>query len=127
MFYVTYDALGKSQKAGPYATRVLAEQHYADIRGYEGITNAKIVPQVKPWRTIVKRTVKQKEHSSSHGRTMRWWVSFTTTLTLSCGHKKVFGGDGGPTIKARCNECSDIPEEPKPEPKRAFERILESE
>jgi hypothetical protein len=63
---------------------------------------------MKPWRTITRRRVRQTEHSSQHGRTFRWWVSFQTTLTLSCGHKKTFGGDGGPTLKARCPECPDV-------------------
>jgi hypothetical protein len=62
---------------------------------------------MKPWRSIVKRNVRKKENTSVNGRTWRWWVSYTTTLTLSCGHTKVFGGDGGPAHKARCNECPD--------------------
>lgn len=67
---------------------------------------------MKPWRDIVKRTVKQTEHSSSRGRSFTWWVSFETTLTLSCGHKKTFGGDGGPEHKARCKECPDVGVDP---------------
>lgn len=69
---------------------------------------------MKPWREIVKRRVKRQENTSVRGKSFTWWVSFTTTLTLSCGHTKTFGGDGGPMHKARCPECPDVGVEASP-------------
>lgn len=45
-YLVKYKAFGSAQQAGPYDTLVKATSHFDDIRGYEGITNAEIVPEL---------------------------------------------------------------------------------
>lgn len=42
-YLVTYKVLGGSHQAGPYDA-VEAGKHFRDIAGYEGVTDAKVVP-----------------------------------------------------------------------------------
>lgn len=46
MFYVTYEVNGFDgiHKAGPYACIELAWENLDDIKGYEGVCNARVMP-----------------------------------------------------------------------------------
>lgn len=58
-----------------------------------------------PWRKITGRSEKWEQHTSSRGRLFRWWQVRITTVTIDCGHTKVFRGDGIPKAKVRCPAC----------------------
>lgn len=56
-----------------------------------------------PFRTIVSRNVQHEEHVGRRS----WWMVEITTLTLQCGHTKVYRGCGVPREKVRCRTCSE--------------------
>lgn len=55
------------------------------------------------WRKITQREQIKEEHVGRRS----WWVTLVTTLTLECGHQKVYRGYGGvPKTKVRCKDCA---------------------
>ena len=54
---------------------------------------------------IVKTSSKWEQHFGK-SKTFTWWQTKVTTLTLECGHQKVYRGDSTPKSTAICKECS---------------------
>lgn len=63
------------------------------------------------YQEIVSRTTRQEPDKAtpahSKSRTFSWRAGTkVTTVTLACGHSKVYRGfDEGPKFKALCKEC----------------------
>lgn len=72
-----------------------------------------------PWRKITGRERMWEQHESIRGRNYTWWQVPVTTLTLECGHTKVYRGDGVPSKKVRCAACEPKEESCRPEPSAA--------
>lgn len=61
---------------------------------------------MKLWRRIVASSRAKEEHVSLTTRTFNYRAVFVTTITLECGHKRVYRGDSAPSSRALCRECS---------------------
>lgn len=72
-----------------------------------------------PWRKITGRSETWEQHESIRGRHYTWWQVKITTVTLDCGHTKVFRGDSVPKAKVRCPACAPKEETCPPAPSAA--------
>lgn len=60
-----------------------------------------------PLRKITNRSETWEQHESQRGRNYTWWQTRVTTVTLECGHTKVFRGETIPKAKVRCTACGE--------------------
>lgn len=56
-----------------------------------------------PRRTVTARTQKLEYHDYKRG--YGFYTTSTITLTLECGHEKIFHGDRAPKHATRCEAC----------------------
>ena len=64
---------------------------------------------MKPWRRIVGKKKAKDETVKLSTKSFYYHMVPVTTVTLECGHKKVYRGSCAhvPQEKARCSACPD--------------------
>jgi hypothetical protein len=57
------------------------------------------------YRKILQHLEGKDEKFSMYRGRFNYRMVEVTTLVLECGHRKVYRGDGVPTVKVLCKEC----------------------